>query len=174
MSACITVDGAFNHENGDVGFDELRHDTTSRFQTPKREEDVQEQRPAPVRTLRQQGDHHEELRHVQAIAGTVEAPVELHQTLRVARQSSTPRPISGVPGEKAQDLHQNRWKRPRPQAPPKDPRKCAHTQDETRSQRRHAGRKHAGHGRESIKYLSTWSAWLPCADVGDACREHAD
>ena len=99
---------------------------------------------------------------------------EVHQVLRVAKQPSPPQPASGAPEEKAQVLHQDRGKRPRPRTLPHDPRKCAHTQDETRSQRRHAGRKHAGHGRESIKYLSTWSAWLPCADVGDACREHAD
>ena len=131
-------------------------------------------RSAPVRALRQQGGHHEELHHAQTISGTVEALVELHQTLRVAKRHSPHRPISRVPEEKAQDLRQDRRKRPRPQALPQDPRKCAHTQDETRSQRRHAGRKHAGHGGERIKYLSTWSAWLPCADVGDACREHAD
>ena len=131
-------------------------------------------KPAPVKALRQQGGHHEELHHTQTISGNVEALVELHQTLRVAKRPSPPRPASEVPEEKAQDLRQNRRKRPRPQTLPQDPRKCAHTQDETRSQRRHAGRKHAGHGRESIKYLSTWSAWLPCADVGDACREHAD
>ena len=49
-------------------------------------------KPAPVRALRQQGGHHEELHHAQAIAGTVEALVELHQTLRVAKRPFPPRP----------------------------------------------------------------------------------
>ena len=114
-------------------------------------------KPVPVRALRQQGDHHEELRHVQAITGAVEALVELHQTLRVAKRPFPPRPAFEAPEEKAQDLRQNRRKRPRPQALPQDPRKCAQTQDETRSQRRHAGRKHAGHGTQRVPTNSAGS-----------------
>ena len=78
-------------------------------------------KPAPVRALRQQGDHHEELHRAQAITGTVEALVELHQTRRVAKRPTPPRPASEELEEKAQDLRQNRRKRPRPQALPQDP-----------------------------------------------------
>ena len=131
-------------------------------------------KPTPVKALRRQGGHHEELHHAQAVSGIVKALVGLLRVLRVAKQSSPPQPASGAPEEEAQVLHQDRRKRPRPRTLPHDPRKCAHAQDETRSQRRRASRKRAEHGRENIKYLSTWSAWLPCADVGDACREHAD
>ena len=131
-------------------------------------------KPAPVKALRQQGGHHEELHHAQTISGNVEALVGLLQVLRVAKESSPPQPSSGAPEEEAKVLHQDRRKRSRPRTLPNDPQKCAHTQDETRSQQTRAGRKHAEHGRESIKYLSTWSAWKPCAVVGDACREHAD
>ena len=42
-SACITIDWTFLREGGDVEFDELRHDTTCRFQTPRHAQDVQEQ-----------------------------------------------------------------------------------------------------------------------------------
>ena len=159
--------GPFFVEDGGVEFDELRHDTTCRFQNHGHGGNVQEQaKPAPVKVLRQQGGHHEELHHTQTISGNVEALVELHQVLRVAKQPSPPQPASGAPEEKGPCPAQGAAGKDSVHGHfTHDPRKCAHTQDETRSQRRHAGRKHAGHGRESIKYLSTWSAWLPCADV---------
>ena len=47
-------------------------------------------KPAPVKALRQQGDHQEELHHTQTISGNVEALVELHQVLRVAKRPSPP------------------------------------------------------------------------------------
>ena len=131
-------------------------------------------KPAPVKALRQQGGHHEELHHAQAVSGIVKALVGLLQVLRVAKQPSPPQPASGAPEEEAQVLHQERRKRPRPRTLPDDPRKCAHAQDETRSQRRRAGRKRAEHGRENIKISLHMERLASLHDVGDACREHAD
>ena len=130
-------------------------------------------KPTAVKALRRQGGHHDELHHAQAVSGIVKALVGLLRVLRVSELSSPPQPASGAP-EEAQVLHRNRRKRPRPRTLLHDPRKCARAQDETHSQRRRASRKRAEHRREYVKYLSTWSAWQPCADVGDACREHAD
>ena len=121
LSACVTSDWTFLRGDSGVEFDELRHDTTCRFQNHEHGGDVQEQQSLHLwKPFASKEGHHEELHHTQTISGNVEALVELHQVLRVAKQPSPPQPASGAPEEKAQVLHQDRRKRPRPRTLPHD------------------------------------------------------
>ena len=116
-------------------------------------------RPAPVKALRRQGGHHDELHHAQAFSGIVKALVGLLRVLRVAELSAPPQPASGAP-EGAQVLHQSRRKRPRPPTFPMTLGSVHVPRTKPTASETTPAKNAQSTGERHVKYPSTWSAKL--------------